>query len=55
MSSFNWYILVTSGISLLWVVQVFWRMGHPHRCSCGYTSWFVGSFKKHVLRKHGWV
>ncbi len=31
------------------------RIAHPMKCQCGYSTMFLGRFKRHILMRHQWM
>jgi hypothetical protein len=48
------YELLTTVGTILLVVWLVWRFSHPFTCTCGYRSWFIGGFRRHLLKGHKW-
>ncbi len=48
------YELITTGGTFLLLWWFFYRFTHPYTCTCGYRTWYAGSFKRHMLAGHKW-
>ena len=46
------YLITTTTFTLLLWLYVFYRIGHPFECTCGYKTFFMPFFKRHVMQKH---
>jgi hypothetical protein len=50
----NYYILFTTVITVLAIWYLMYRFTTPLKCTCGYSTIFVGRFKRHILQGHKW-
>jgi hypothetical protein len=41
--------------SLLSFIYALLRIAHPMKCQCGYSTMFIGRFKRHILMRHQWM
>lgn len=51
----SYYILFTTICTLFLFIWIVKRITAPLTCACGYSTWFIGSFKKHLLQGHKWI
>ncbi len=49
-----WYEIITTSGTVMLVWWLLHRFSHPFVCTCGYRTWFAGSFRDHLLKGHKW-